>query len=104
MAASWAQALHEFIRGGIIKNSIYPKRKVMTAVVPQKGMLVRRMPYYFYDPVDKDGGEYFLILDALTDEGGNCKFKYLASEQLQWTEWMSVHEFNRHWQIFNPWV
>jgi len=40
------------------------------------------MPYYFYDPDDKDGGEYLLILDALTDEGGNCKFKYLASEQL----------------------
>jgi len=68
VAASWAQALHEFIRGGIIKGSIYPKKKVRTAVVPQKGMLVRRMPYYFYDPDDKDGGIIFTIRMTKTGE------------------------------------
>lgn len=110
--AKWTRALSEWIEEGFINGSliesIWDVRRPKTAIVPKKGMLVRRdrseRYYRYYEVDDPDGGEYFCILDTVVDEYGKCKFKYLSSESIKWTEWMSLKEFNKEWQIQNPWV
>ena len=113
MAAEWSKSLSRWIEDGFIRGSmlkaIWDVSPPKTTVVPKKGMLVRedRSDRYYgprYALDDPNGGQYFCILDALVDDYGRCKFKYLSSESIKWTSWMSMKEFNNNYQIQNPWV
>jgi len=111
MSSNWTKELSAWCQKKRWSKPIFDKRKQKPAVVPKKGMLVRKKEYYIYsdllrllDSEDTGSGPFFCIIDSIVDERGRCIFKYISSEEIQWTEWMTVKEFNEEWYIQNPWI
>lgn len=99
-------SIKRWIKDGIVTSPICPPSRQQTAVLPKKGMLVYYMDCYsFYSRKElEDKAKYCLVLDAIVDDYGKCKFQYLDGEKTKWTDWMDTRRFNDDWEIFNPWV
>lgn len=75
-----------------------------TRIVPKRGMLVCWICDYERKYSEDETKRWVLIVDAIVDEYGNCKFGYLTDTKIKWTSWMTCQEFNDEYEIKNPWI
>jgi hypothetical protein len=78
-------------------SEIFGKRK--TYVVPEKGMLIRTFEPFHYG---EDKRPFVLIVDAVCDEYGRCRFQILDDKETRWIDWMSIETFDKKFEFKRP--